>query len=148
MLFGALTFMTLRLWRRPPHIHDTSSHIHDTSSLWLKTSLGFMTVLFCIYDSSFDIYDTSWQEKKAFKNSSVALSISLSPNSKTLKNDTRLNKETTKKPRHEHQHFQRGPGTAELLWTFALHPVPGIPGHSTEHRARHTPNSTKKLNEN
>ena len=65
--------MTLRLWRRPPHIHDTSSHIHDTSSLWLKTSLGFMTVLFCIYDSSFDIYDTSWQKKKAFKNSSVAL---------------------------------------------------------------------------
>ena len=65
--------MTLRLWRRPPHIHDTSFHIHDTSSLWLKTSLGFMTVLFCIYDSSFDIYDTSWQEKKAFKNSSVAL---------------------------------------------------------------------------
>ena len=32
-----------------------------------------MTVLFCIYDSSFDIYDTSWQKKKAFKNSSVAL---------------------------------------------------------------------------
>ena len=55
--------MTLRLWR----------HIHDTSSLWLKTSLGFMTVLFCIYDSSFDIYDTSWQKKKTFKNSSVAL---------------------------------------------------------------------------
>ena len=40
-------------------------HIHDTSSLWLKTSLGFMTVLFCIYDSSFDIYDTSWQKKKS-----------------------------------------------------------------------------------